>query len=75
MYFIQYAFTAITNPDNLVFLSENSSYSLYAQIPARIFGGEVAAITLFGIFSPLAASYLASKNVLKMNVSEVLHNE
>lgn len=75
MYFIQYAFTAITNPDNLIFLSENSSYSLYAQIPARIFGGEVAAITLFGIFSPLAASYLAGKNVLKMNVSEVLHNE
>lgn len=75
MYFFQYAYTAITNPDNLMFISENSSYNLYAQIPARIFGGEVTAITLFGIFSPLLASYLASKNVLKLNVSEVLHNE
>ena len=75
MYFIQYIFTAITNPKNLMFVQENSSYSLYAEIPARIFPSEVAAITIFGFLAPLIASYLASKNVLKMNVSEVLHNE
>ncbi|MCR5188720.1 MAG: ABC transporter permease [Treponema sp.] len=75
MYFFQYIFTAITNPQNLMYVSENSSYSIYASIPARIFPGEVIAITLFGMLAPLFASWAASKNVLKMTVSEVLHNE
>lgn len=75
MYLAQYAFTAITDRANLSYVQVNSSYNLYATIPARIFPGEVVAITLFGIFSPLAASWAASRNVLKMTVSEVLHNE
>ena len=75
MYAIQYLITAITNRENLQYLQINSSYNLYASIPARIFPGEVIAITLFGIFSPLLSSWAASKNVLKMTVSEVLHNE
>ena len=75
MYGVQYAITAITNPENLQYVQVNSSYNLYASIPARVFPGEVTAITLFGIFSPLYASWAASKNVLKMTVSEVLHNE
>ena len=75
MYLLQYAVTAITNHENLQYVQVNSSYSLYASIPARIFPGEVLAITLFGILSPLIASLAASRNVLKMTVSEVLHNE
>ena len=75
MYAIQYALTAITDPDNLEFVQVNSSYNLYATIPARVFPGEVVVITLFGIFSPLLACLAASRNVLKMTVSEVLHNE
>ena len=75
MYAIQYLITAITNRQNLQYVQVNSSYNLYASIPARIFPGEVIAITLFGIFSPLLSSWAASKNVLKMTVSEVLHNE
>ena len=75
MYAIQYLFTAITDRQNLQFVQVNSSYNLYASIPARVFPGEVVAITLFGIFSPLLASLAASRNVLKMTVSEVLHNE
>lgn len=75
MYFFQYIITAITNPQNLMYVAENSTYSLYASIPARIFPGEVFAISLFGILAPLFASWAASKNVLKMTVSEVLHNE
>ncbi len=75
MYLAQYAFTAITAPQNLSYVQVNSSYNLYASIPARIFPIEVVAITLFGIISPLAASWAASRNVLKMTVSEVLHNE
>lgn len=75
MYAIQYLITAITDHQNLEYVQVNSSYNLYASIPARIFPGEVVAITLFGILSPLLASLAASKNVLKMTVSEVLHNE
>ena len=75
MYLIQYAITAITDRQNLEYVQVNSSYNLYASIPARVFPGEVTAITLFGILSPLLASLAASRNVLKMTVSEVLHNE
>lgn len=75
LYWLQYGFTAITNHQNLVYVTENSTYRLYASIPARIFPVEVMLITLFGVFAPLIASWAASKNVLKMTVSEVLHNE
>ncbi len=75
MYAIQYLITAITDKQNLQYVQVNSSYNLYASIPARVFPLEVVAITLFGIFSPLIASLAASRNVLKMTVSEVLHNE
>ncbi len=75
MYMVQYAFTALTDKENLAFVQENSSYNVYASIPARIFPMETVAITLFGIIAPLAASWAASRNVLNMSVSEVLHNE
>ena len=75
MYAVQYIITALTDRANLQYVQVNSSYNLYASIPARVFPGEVVAITLFGVFSPLIASWAASRNVLKMTVSEVLHNE
>ena len=75
MYGVQYLITALTDRANLQYVQINSSYNLYASIPARVFPGEVLAITLFGIFSPLIAAWAASRNVLKMTVSEVLHNE
>ena len=75
MYTVQYLVTALTDRANLQYVQVNSSYNLYASIPARVFPEEVVAITLFGILSPLIASWAASRNVLKMTVSEVLHNE
>lgn len=75
MYGIQYLITALTDRQNLQYVQINSSYNLYASIPARLFPGEVTEITLFGVFSPLIASWAASRNVLKLTVSEVLHNE
>lgn len=71
----QYLITSITSPQNLAFVRENSSYALYASIPARVFCSEVIFVFLFGLASPLIATWAASKNVLKMTVSEVLHNE
>ena len=75
MYLLQYLVTAVFNHQNLMYVQENSSYAVYANIPARIFFREVVMIALFGIISPLLASWAASKNVLKMTVAEVLHNE
>ena len=75
LYLFQYIGTMLTNSENLQFLQENSSYSVYAAIPARVFPLEVVEIAFFGMFSPIFASFAASKNVLKSTVSEVLHYE
>ncbi len=75
MYGFSYAVTAVTNPENLVYVTENPMYAIYGNIPCRIFFGEVLWITLFGVVAPLIASWAASRNVLKMTVAEVLHNE
>lgn len=75
MYWIQYFFTAIFSPENLMFVQENSTYAVYANIPARIFFSEVVMISLFGVCAPLFASWAASKNVLKLTIAEVLHDE
>lgn len=50
-------------------------YAIYASIPARIIPSEVLLISLFGVLSPLLASALASRSVLKLKIAEVLHNE
>lgn len=75
LYWGQYAVTYLFNRQNLMFVAENSSYSVYAAIPARIFFSEVFLISIFGVLAPLFASWAASKNVLKLTVAEVLHNE
>ena len=75
LYFAQCFVTALFNPQNMAFVQENSTYALYANIPARIFFSEVVMIALFGFASPLFASWIASRSVLKMTVAEVLHDE
>ena len=75
MYWTQYFFTLLFSPENALFVRENPMFMLYASVPARIFPLEVFMIALFGIASPLAASYAASRDVLKMTVAEVLHDE
>lgn len=75
MYYCQYLITAITSPENLMYITENSYYALFGSIPARIIFKEVIMISVFGLISPLFASWFASKNVLKLTISEVLHNE
>lgn len=57
------------------FITQNYMFSVFAQIPAKIVFREIFFITLFGIASPLWASWQASKNVLDMKVAEVLHDE
>lgn len=57
------------------FLTQNYMFTVFAQIPAKIIFHEVFAITLFGAASPLLAAWQASKNILDLKVSEVLHDE
>ena len=62
-------FLNLFSPENAIFLRENPMYMIYANIPPRIFAGEVFFITLFGIFSALFASARASREVLNLTVS------
>ncbi len=75
IYFFQYIVTFIFSRVNLSFIQGNSSFNLYASIPSVIYFREVVFVCIFGIISPVLASFIASGNVLKMTVSEVLRNE
>ena len=74
-YYFTYFFTMIFNSAMKDAVRENSMWYVYANIPARVNPGEVIFITLFGIFSCVIASWIASSNVLKMKILEVLHEE
>ena len=67
--------TYLTQPELVYYIQENPMYQVYGSIPARVMPMEVTLITLFGVFSALVASWKASKNILSMTVSEVLHDE
>ena len=74
-YWFQYLVTMATNPAMAIYIRENPMYQVYASIPARILPTEITFITIFGVFSALAASWIASRKVLSMTLSEVLHYE
>ncbi|MBR1536725.1 MAG: ABC transporter permease [Treponema sp.] len=65
----------LTNPGNVDYVMENPMFLLYASIPPRIFWGEVAMITLFGIFSSLIAAFFASRTVLKLTIAQIMRDE
>ena len=75
LYWVELFFTSVFSPENAAFVTENQMYAIYASIPARIIPSEVLLISLFGVLSPLLASALASRSVLKLKIAEVLHNE
>lgn len=74
-YGFQYFFTMLFNPDYASYVSENLIYLQYANIPAKINFGEVFYITIFGIISAVISSWIASRNIMKFQVSEVLRDE
>ena len=75
LYWLELFFTSVFSPENAAFVTENQMYAIYASIPARIIPSEVLLISLFGVLSPLLASALAIRSVLKLKIAEVLHNE
>ncbi len=75
LFYIQYFFTMLVNPENSYLVRASSIYLYYARISARVVFSEAAAITLFGVLAALFASWMASRNVLKLSVAEVLHDE
>ncbi|MBQ1593099.1 MAG: ABC transporter permease [Treponema sp.] len=72
---VTYFFMMIANPVDAAYVMENPMFRIYASIPARTVFSEVISIFLFGIFSSLASSWLAGREILKLNVSEVLRDE
>ncbi len=75
VYFFQLFATSLISPLNAQYIRENPMYMIYANIPPRVLAGEVLLITVFGIFSALLASWVASKAILKLTVSEVMRDE
>ena len=75
VYYVQYLGYMIIAPENARYLRENPMYMIYGNIPPRIIPGEVLVIMIFGVFSSLLASWVASRGVLKMTVAEVLRDE
>lgn len=74
-FYIEYLSACIFNASERMLVKENSMWNVYANIPARVMWGEVLFIALFGIFSCVLSSYLASSNILKIKIAEVLHEE
>lgn len=74
-YFIEYGVTALFNRASLVYVSENQMFRIYSSIPARMEVPEIVFIVFFGMFSALIASWLAGRKILKLTVTEVLHDE
>ncbi|AEE16429.1 ABC transporter permease [Treponema brennaborense] len=74
-YGVQYFFAVLFDPANSMYIRENPMYQVYARIPARLFPAEIICITVFGVFSAVAASWIASRGMLRVSVSEVLRDE
>ena len=74
-FFFTYIFTKIFNPASVKYLSENSMWYVYSSIPAKIIPAEVVFITVFGIFSCVFAAWIASSNILKMKIVEILNEQ
>nr|MCR5605533.1 ABC transporter permease [Treponema sp.] len=75
VYWIEYFFTSLFSPSYVEYLRENPMFLLYSKIPARMMFPEILVVTLFGVFSAFIASWISSRNILKMAVSEVLRDE
>lgn len=74
-YYFQLFLAMILAPQNAEYIRENGMFLVYANIPPRIVSSEIFIITVFGIFSSLIASWIASRNILKMTVAEVMRDE
>lgn len=74
-FYFEYFFAMLINPSSGYLVKENPMFAVYGSIPARIIPSEIIFVFAFGILSSLLASWIASRNVLKFTVSEVLRNE
>ena len=75
LFYVQYFFTMVVAPANAYLMQENPMFRIYASIPARMVFAEVVSIFFFGIFASLSASWFASRQILKVTVAEVLHDD
>lgn len=75
MFFLDYLAAMLLRPEAAALVRENRIFLLYSQIPARVNAAEVLCIAAFGIASALMASWAASRGVLRLSISEVLHEQ
>ncbi len=75
IYYIQLLVAGIISPESMFYLGENSMFAVYASIPAKMNLMEIFFIFFFGVFSSLIAAWGASRNILKLTISEALRDE
>ncbi|MBP5359143.1 MAG: ABC transporter permease [Treponema sp.] len=75
LFYVQYFITMIVSPGYAYMMQENPMFRIYASIPARMVFSEIILIFFFGIFASLSASWFASRQILKVTVAEVLHDD
>ena len=75
IYYVQAAFALFFRPELLATMHENPMFAIYGNIPARMRFSEIAFISFFGILSAALSSWAASREILAVPVSEVLHDE
>jgi lipoprotein-releasing system permease protein len=72
---VQYLALLVVSPQDAGAVAQNPMFAVYGNIPARMYAGEIFFITLFGILSAVISSWAASREVLNVAISEVLHDE
>lgn len=75
IFWAQYLALLVVSPQEAGALAQNPMFAVYGNIPARMYAGEIFFITLFGILSAVISSWAASREVLNVAISEVLHDE
>ena len=75
VFWVQYLALLVIAPQEAGAVAQNPMFAVYGNIPARMYAGEIFFITLFGILSAVISSWAASREVLNVAISEVLHDE
>ncbi len=75
VFWVQYLALLVVSPQEAGAVAQNPMFAVYGNIPARMYAGEIFFITLFGILSAVISSWAASREVLNVAISEVLHDE
>lgn len=74
-YNIRLFLNMLFSPEKISEVHRNLIYLNYANNPSRIICNEVLRICVFGILASVIAAWIASRNIQKLSIAEVLRDE